>query len=128
MTKENYIYNQEQAILRRQDTEKFRDDLLRDAKTNGVSVVHVFDKEHPYGGLTIAFRKVKPNQVSTNMVNCAIVTCAYQDTFNRKLGTELALRKWFDGETVDLPLSSGHADEDLNGIVKRKFMALFFTE
>ena len=127
MTKENYIYNQEQAILRRQDTEKFREDLLRDAKTNGVSVVHVFDKEHPYGGLTIAFRKAKPNQVSTNMVTCSIVTCAYQDTFNRKVGTELALRNWFDGETIDLPLSTGYADEELNGIVKRKFTQLYFT-
>lgn len=105
--------------------EQERVELLKDAERNGVKVVHVFYPEFPKGGLTIAFRKSMPGQVSTNMVECAVVTCSFADNFNRKLGTTLALRQWFDGSTVALPLSSGHADEDLSGRVKRAFMALY---
>ena len=104
-----------------------RELLLSDAKRNGVNVVHVFNPVHPYGGLTIAFRKVKPNQRSTNMVDIAVATCSYADTFNRKIGTEIALTKWFNCETIQLPLSDGLPNEDLNGLVKRRFGALFFS-
>lgn len=102
--------------------------LLADAKRNGVSVVHVFNEQDPKGGLTIAFRKCRPNERSTNMVDVAVATCSYNDNFNRKIGTQIALTKWFACETIQLPLSSGWADEDLNGIVKRKFHSLFFNK
>lgn len=107
--------------------EEERQHLLSDAKRNGVNVVHVFSENYPKGGLTIAFRKTMPNQKSTNMVDCAIVTCSYADNFNRKVGTQLALKKWFDCDTVQLPLASGWDGEDLNGTVKRKFHAMYFT-
>lgn len=110
-----------------EEIEQERQHLLSDAKRNGVNVVHVFSENYPKGGLTIAFRKTMPNQKSTNMVDCAVVTCSAMDNFNRKVGTMLALRKWFDCDTVQLPLSGGWEGEDLNGIVKRKFHALFFT-
>jgi hypothetical protein len=105
--------------------EQERIDLLKEAERNGVKVVHVFYPEQPKGGLTIAFRKSMPNQVSTNMVECAVVTCSFADNFNRKIGTTLALQQWFNGFTVALPLSSGFVDEDLSGRVKRAFMALY---
>lgn len=108
--------------------EQDRQMLLSDAKRNGVNVVHVFDESDPKGGLTIAFRKAQPTQTSTNMVDVAVATCSYADNFSRKIGTQLALQKWFDGDLVSLPMSTGHADEDLNGIVKRKFHSFFFTE
>lgn len=105
--------------------EQERLELLDEAKRNGIKVVHVFNTDNPKGGLSIAFRKCMPNQVSTNMVECAVVTCSYNDTFSRKVGTNLALQKWFDGTTITLPLSSGHTYEDLSGRVKRAFMALY---
>ena len=108
------------------EIEAERQMLLSDAKRNGVSVVHVFDEYDPKGGLTIAFRKSRPTETSTNMVDVAVATCSYADNFSRKIGTQLALQKWFDCETIQLPLSSGWADEDLNGRVKRKFMAFYF--
>lgn len=107
--------------------ERDRQFLLSDAKRKGVQVVHVFDQDNPKGGLTVAFRKVKPNQISTNMVDVAIATCSFADTFSRKIGTGLALSKWFDGEIVQMPLSSGWADEDLNGRVKDAFTAMWNT-
>ena len=107
--------------------ESERQTLLSDAKRNGVSIVHVFNELDPKGGLTIAFRKSMPNQVSTNMVDVSIAVCSHADTFSRKIGTFIALQKWFNNDMVQLPLSTGWADEDLNGIVKRKFTAMHFT-
>lgn len=107
--------------------EQDRQSLLSDAKRNGVQVVHIFDQDNPKGGLTIAFRKVKPNQISTNMVEVAVATCSHADTFSRKLGTQLALSAFFNGPTIMLPLSSGYRDEDLNGRVKQAFMSMWDT-
>jgi hypothetical protein len=105
--------------------EQERQTLLADAKRNGVSIVHIFCTENTKGGLTIAFRKTRPNEQSTNMVDVAIATCSFSDTFSRKIGTQIALQKWFDGDMIQLPLSSGHADEDLNGRVKWAFTSMW---
>lgn len=105
----------------------YREELLSDAKRNGVQVVHVFNENNPKGGLTIAFRKTQPRQTSTNMVDCAIAVCSFADTFSRKTGTYHALKRWFDGNIAQMPLSSGWADEDLNGRVKQAFTAMWKT-
>lgn len=107
------------------EVEAHRQTLLADAKRNGVNLVHIFCTENTKGGLTIAFRKSRPNETSTNMVDVAIATCSFADTFSRKIGTHLALQKWFDGDLIQLPLSSGYADEDLNGRVKEAFASMW---
>lgn len=95
------------------------------AKKQGIRTVHIFNKEFPKGGLTVAFAKVKPDQVSTNMVLVAVATCSMLDSFCRKTGTFLALSAYYDGEVIALPLSSGYADEDLPKRVKNAFEALY---
>ena len=102
-----------------------RQTLLADAKRNGVNIVHIFCTANTKGGLTVAFRKTRPNETSTNMVDVAVATCSFADTFSRKIGTHLALQKWFDGDLIQLPLSSGYADEDLNGRVKEAFASMW---
>jgi hypothetical protein len=125
MNQETYKIKQaEQADLNKRN-KAYREELLSDAKRNGVGIVHIFCTENNKGGLTVAFRKVKPRQQSTNMVDVAVATCSIEDTFSRKIGTELALAKWFDGDTIQLPLSSGWPDEDLNGRVKLAFAAMW---
>lgn len=99
--------------------------LLEDAENEGVSIVHIFNPASPKGGLTVAFRKHLPEHTSTNMVEVAVVTCSSVDTFSRKVGTAMALSDFFTDKTIDLPLSTGYADEDLNAIVKQKFSALY---
>lgn len=107
--------------------EEYRQELLSDAKRNGVQIVHIFNEANPKGGLTIAFRKSQPRQHSTNMVDVSIATCSFADTFSRKTGTFQALKRWFDGDITPMPLSSGWKDEDLNGRVKDAFMAMWKT-
>jgi hypothetical protein len=104
-----------------------RGDMLDWANSEGIRIVHVFNPELPKGGLTVAFRKCMPDQVSTNMVECAVATCSRMDSFDRKCGTHYALCKFGNGETISLPLSSGYEQEDLSFIVKRAFTAFYFS-
>lgn len=90
--------------------------------TNPINIVHVFDKELPYGGLTVAFRKVTPFK-SGRMVECAVATCSIEDSFNKRVGREIALRNFTNGETIKLPLDEN--DGDLNGSVKAAFSLLY---
>lgn len=101
--------------------------MLDWANSEGIRVVHVFNAEHPKGGLTVAFRKCRPDQVSTNMVECAVATCSHMDNFDRKCGTHYALCKFDNGETINLPLSSGYEQEDLAYRVKNAFASLYYS-
>lgn len=109
----------------KQEQEAIRRELLENAQVKGVQVVHVFDPERPKGGLTIAFRKHIAEHTSTNMLQISVATCSTLDNFSRKIGTMLALQSFFNENTIDLPLSSGCADEDLNKIVKDTFTRLY---
>lgn len=122
---EEVLQQQRIARMVKEEQTSFHKQLLDEAKELGVGVVHIFDKEDPKGGLTVAFRKVKPEYVSTNMVEVAVVTCSYADTFSRKTGSTYALDAFFNSTTIKLPLSAGQPDEDLAGRVKRAFTAMW---
>ena len=104
-----------------------RANMLDWANSESIRVVHVFNAERPKGGLTVAFRKCQPDQVSTNMVECAVATCSQMDSFDRKVGTHYALSKFDNGETISLPLSSGYDGEDLAYRVKHAFASLYYS-
>jgi hypothetical protein len=104
-----------------------RAEMLDWANSEDIRIVHVFNSELPKGGLTVAFRKCRPDQVSTNMVECAVAVCSHMDSFDRKTGTHYALSKFDNGETINLPLSSGYESEDLAYRVKRAFASLYFS-
>lgn len=101
-----------------------REDLLKQARDEGVGIVHIFDYNYPKGGLTVAFCKQSP-YASGVMVECAVATCSSKDTFSKKIGTQRALEMFFDGETISLPLLMYSEDRDINGVVKRAFTALY---
>jgi hypothetical protein len=99
--------------------------LRSQAVQQNIGIVHIFDKENTLGGLTIAFRKVS-KYPSGRMVEVAVATCSIEDTFSKKLGTSAALAKFFDGETIQLPLLQWYtAEEDLPFVVKQAFTALY---
>ncbi len=102
----------------------YREQLLDKAKLFNVRTVHIFDKLYPKGGLTVAFAKVSEYK-SGKMVECAVATCSDQDTFSKKTGTTIALEKFFDGHTIELPLLTYYDLCDMNHVVKRAFAALY---
>jgi hypothetical protein len=108
----------------RQRDEDYRLDLMAKATILGVGLVHIYDTENHKGGLTVAFRKVSQFG-SGKMVQCAVNTCSNKDSFSKKLGTTGALEKFFNGETIELPILEVWREEDLNWVVKSSFTNLY---
>ena len=102
--------------------DEYRMTLMARAKDENIGIVHIHYL--PRGGLTVAFRKANEFKSGT-MVEVAVNTCSSKDMFNRKLGTTGALRKFFDGETIQLPLLKMYQEEDLSWAVKQAFTALW---
>ena len=103
-----------------------RTELLEWAKVTGVSVVHIYDKDAPKGGLSVAFRKMS-HYTSGIMVEVAVATCSAEDAFSKKTGTLLALRRFNEGEVIALPLNTDVNGEGLNYTVKLAFSAMYFS-
>jgi hypothetical protein len=112
-----------QAELR-QLANEYRMSLMARAKEDKIGIVHIHNHYYPRGGLTIAFRKANDFKSGT-MVEVAVNTCSDKDMFSRKLGTVGALRKFFDGETIQLPILKMYQEEDLNWAVKQAFTGLW---
>ena len=108
----------------REMADSYRKNLMARAKADNIGIVHIHNDYHPRGGLTIAFRKANEFKSGT-MVEVAVNTCSSKDMFSRKLGTTGALRKFFDGETIQLPLLNMYQEEDINWAVKQAFKALW---
>jgi hypothetical protein len=104
--------------------DEYRMSLMARAKDENVGIVHIHSDNWPRGGLTVAFRKANEFKSGT-MVEVAVNTCSSKDMFSRKLGTTGALTKFFDGETIQLPLLNMYQEEDINWAVKQSFTALW---
>lgn len=105
-------------------TVDYRQHLLEKARVLGVGIVHIFNPDYPKGGLTVAFRKVSRYR-NGKMVEVAVATCSRQDTFSKKIGTQLALEQFFDERTILLPLLEYNDPREINGIVKTAFSDLY---
>lgn len=103
-----------------------RKQLLDDAEEQGIGIVHIYNPEEPLGGLTVAFSKSNP-YASGVMVDVAVNTCSEFDRFSKKIGTLGALEKFYAGETIQLPLLTIYAQENLAFVVKQAFSLLYFT-
>jgi hypothetical protein len=110
--------------VQRQRDEDYRLDLMAKATILGVGLVHIYDTENHKGGLTVAFRKVSQFG-SRKMVQCAVNTCSNKDSFSKKIGAKGALEKFFNGETIELPILESWGEEDLNWVVKHSFTSLY---
>jgi len=97
---------------------------LTKAKLEGVGIVHIFDKDFPKGGMTIAYKKCNPYK-SGIMVDIAVNTCSEADTFSRSHGTVGALEKFFDGQVVSLPLLKFCNKDELALVIKQHFKRMF---
>jgi len=102
---------------------RYRIEMMDAAKEAGVGIVHVF-RDGEKGGLTIAFKPASKFG-SGRMVQVAVATCSVEDYFNKKIGVVVALERFFDGDTIELPLLQSYAEEDLSYAVKQAFTALY---
>lgn len=102
--------------------ENLRKEMLLKAKLCGVGIVHIKSDEGGWrkGGMTIAFKKSN-RYARGRMVEVAVAVCSPDDTFSRKIGTKLALEKFFCEEVIELPLLEFYSPEDINQAVKQAF-------
>lgn len=98
--------------------------LIDKAQLLGVKLVHIKSDTNPKGGLTVAFKKISPFN-SGRMVEVAVATCSIEDTFSRKIGTQIALTNFFEDKTINLPLANYCSEADLPHIVKAAFNSLY---
>ena len=101
--------------------------LLNRAKEEKVGHVHIFDTSKCKGGLTVAFRQSGRFKTG-RMVDVAVATCSIEDTFSRKIGANIALRNFFEGNTISLPLLLGYDVSNINYAVKAAFTRLYLDQ
>lgn len=107
----------------KKDENEERVRLLQAARADGVSIVHVKHYSN-YGGITVAFAKSNKYR-SGDMVTVAVQTCSRSDSFSKKVGTYLALCKFYDGKTIQLPLVGIYGRSNMANVVKNAFTALY---
>lgn len=102
--------------------ENLRKEMLLKAKICGVGIVHIKSDENGWrkGGMTVAFKKSN-RYPRGRMVEVAVAVCSPDDTFSRKIGTKLALEKFFSEQVIELPLLEFYSPEDINQAVKQAF-------
>ena len=101
----------------------YRFELMESAKEQGIGIIHIFN-DGEKGGLTVAY-KVASKYGTGRMVQVAVATCSVEDHFNKKVGTVVALEKFFDGETIELPILKSYMLDNLSYAVKTSFTAFY---
>ena len=121
-----YIQKAADAKADKEAIKEYRNALLAKAKADKVGIVHIFNPYDTKGGLTVAFKKANDYE-SGSMVTVAVNTCSKADTFSRSMGTTGALDKFFDGQTIELPLLNTWPAEDITSAVKQSFTMFYFA-
>ena len=122
----DYTQKAAAAKVDKQLATEYRSALLTKAKADGVGIVHIFNEFDAKGGLTVAFQK-SSEYTSGVMVTVAVNVCSKEDAFSRNIGTTGALDKFFDGQTIELPLLNQWEAEDLSMAVKFAFSQFYFA-
>lgn len=113
------------AYTEPRDYDEERSGLLEMAREHGVGIVHIYDSYAHFGGISVAFKKCSEYD-SGVMVEVAVQTCSEQDSFSKKTGTRLVLERFFNGNTIELPLLRNSYNQELNHVVKYLFSSMYY--
>ena len=93
------------------------------ARADGVGIVHIRG-DGDKGGLTVAYRLANSFK-GCRMVDCAVQACSIEDNFVRKIGVRGALDRFYNEDTIRLPLLNVFQVKDVASAVKKAFGALY---
>lgn len=82
---------------------------LDDMADHNIRVCHGYDPHDNRGGVTIAYRKCGGWR-NTKMVEVSLAYCSSKDSFNKKVGVQLAVDRFMNGNTVVVPVRDRHDD------------------
>ena len=74
---------------------------------NHVRVVHLFDKMHPFGGVTLAYMPILHDSNGDPTGDFAYVSIAYcksTERYSRKFGARVAIMNLAQGHSLKLPI------------------------
>ena len=89
---------------------------------HNIRICHGYNPYDNRGGVTIAYRKCS-TWSNTRMVEVSLAYCSPKDSFNKKIGVELAVTRFLDGYTVMVPARHGH-DNTIVG----NLLAMFYDK
>lgn len=88
------------AAIKASDTKNY-------CEANGVKVLHLFNKEHSFGGVTIVYEpvcKTKKTKSSGDFAKVSVAYCNKTDQYDRKLGVQLAVDNLRGGNYILMPI------------------------
>lgn len=75
---------------------------LDDMEDHDIRICHGYDPYVNRGGVTIAYRKCSSWR-NTKMVEVSVAYCSGKDSFNKKIGVQLAVDRFMNGNTIMVP-------------------------
>ena len=79
-------------------THSYLDDMM----DHDIRICHGYNPSDNRGGVTIAYRKCSDWR-NTKMVEVSVAYCSSKDSFNKKIGVELAVDRFMNGNTIMVP-------------------------
>jgi hypothetical protein len=93
-----------------------------DMEALDIRICHGYNRHDNRGGVTIAYRKCS-NWRNTRMVEVSLAYCSPKDSFNKKIGVQLAVDRFVNGNTVMVPVRYGHDDTIVGNL-----LAMFYHD
>lgn len=75
---------------------------LDDMMDHDIRICHGYNPEDNRGGVTVAYRKCSDWR-NTKMVEVSVAYCSSKDSFNKKIGVQLAVERFMNGNTIMVP-------------------------
>jgi hypothetical protein len=85
----------------------------------GINITHCMG-DNGKGGVTIAWRKASDTK-NARMVEVAVAYCSPSDTFTKKIGKELAMDSFMEGNTVFVPARTCKSDDTIPSNLRDMF-------
>ena len=92
---------------------------LDDMLDHDIRICHGYDPQDNRGGVTIAYRKCSDWR-NTKMVEVSLAYCSSKDSFNKKVGVQLAVDRFMNGNTVMVPVRD-RTDDSIVGNLLHMF-------
>ena len=92
---------------------------LDDMMDHDIRICHGYDPQDNRGGVTIAYRKCSDWR-NTKMVEVSVAYCSSKDSFNKKIGCQLAVDRFMNGNTIMVPVRD-RTDDSIVGNLLHTF-------
>lgn len=114
------------------DVKEQREYLKKLIAQEHIRVVHLFDKDFPYGGCTIAYRPERHDNSgfpTGRFARVSVAYCSPSDRYSRRTGEAIAVGKLIGNESVLMPIyRNKHPVKNLKSIFSDILQADYSAE